>query len=245
MNIYKIQKDFADYINNNNDIIKTYITTDYYQNLTIYSNNVVQNLTDILDQTYQYTKLLIGEECFSQLTELYIQEHTATSGNLDDYGENFANFINEKLSGKLPYIKDISMIEWMLQLSMNQVNNYTDNSKIMSNNAEELAQIKFKLHPATFFFQSNYAIYDIWQLVTEKSNFTENINYQLKKENIAIIKQGCSPIVTPISMQEYSFLSMISDHHTLLDIFNMLEENTELFQKILLKFINHIDTVNP
>lgn len=231
-----IEQEFAKFLNGNTGSnIQEYIDDSFVENLSIYYNNVTENLISALTQTYQYTKILIGEECFNQIAMLYVAETPATSGNLDDYGASFDKFIQQKLAKQIPYIKDITKVEWSLQLSAYEVDNNLDNGLLLSKN--ELEDIKFSLHPAIYYFRSNYPIYNIWKLLTGES--TEGINYKAAGQNICIVKEGCRSLVTNISNQEYAFIDNINKKKHLLDILNIIG-NQEEFERILIKFMNYI-----
>ena len=232
----KLEEEFKNYLDNKPSNIDAYIKENFSDNLSIYNNNITQNLKSVLKHTYQNTQKLIGDECFAQIATEYVFNNPATSGNLDDYGAGFCDFIYQKLSSKLPYVKDIAKIEWMLQLSMNENDNFTDNSTLLSSlTPDELAELRPKLHPSVNMLKSNYPIYQIWQLLIGKSS--QNINYNDGGEYICITKQSYLPSIDKISMKEYNFLEALTRNKSLLEIFEILEDD---FQIILAKFINQI-----
>jgi len=235
MNNKVIEQEFAKFIGKRESNIKEYIDSAYVENLEIYLNNIEENLKGALDQTYQYTKILIGEECFNQIAYLYVRENIATSGNLDDYGKSFSQLVCRKLSNQLPYIEDIVKLEWLLQLTINEEDNNINNSDLFSN--DKLEKTKFRLHSAIYYFRSKYPIYDIWQLLIGES--IKEINYKAKGQNIYILKRGCKSLVTNISNQEYEFIENINKKRNLLDILNIIGDQ-KLFEEIMMKFINDI-----
>lgn len=230
-----VEQEFAKFIGNSESNIKEYIDNAYIENLEVYLDNIEANLKGALDQTYRYTKALIGEECFNQIAYLYVRENIATSGNLDDYGQFFSQLVGRKLSDQLPYIEDIVKLEWLLQLAINEEDNDINNSDLLSH--DELEKIQFRLHPAIYYFRSQYPIYDIWQLLI--GEFVKEINYKAKGQNICILKRGCEPLVTNISNQEYDFIENINNKRNLLEILNIIGEQ-KLFEEIMAKFINDI-----
>src|SRR3989338_2941344 len=63
----------------------------------IYRNNLYATLTDSLRITYPKIYQFTGEKKFKNLCKEFIKQNRSYSGNLDDYGVNFADFFAEKL----------------------------------------------------------------------------------------------------------------------------------------------------
>ena len=78
--------------------------------LGVYRDSIQAGLFATMRETYQATAGLIGLESFSELAYSYINSHPAKSANLNDYGDDFADFI-EKNHSELPFLSDLARFE--------------------------------------------------------------------------------------------------------------------------------------
>lgn len=84
--------------------------------LDVYRTNILLTLQDGLAEQYQSVRLLVGEKFFAKMAQDYIIQNPPEHGNLNQYGEGFARFIEEfKPAESLPYLPDMARFEhaWM------------------------------------------------------------------------------------------------------------------------------------
>lgn len=110
--------------------------------LAIYRNNLFGNLTNALRITYPKTQQKLGQKKFQKLCHDFIKKTRSRSGNLDDYGEGFADEI-EWLKHKAYLAPDIAPV---------------DPARLSKLPAEKIFKLKFKLHPSCFLYK-NFLIY--------------------------------------------------------------------------------------
>ncbi len=63
------------------------------ERLGIYANTVRVNHRSALRATYPVVERLVGEDFFSYAAETFAKTYPSRSGNLDDYGVEFADFL--------------------------------------------------------------------------------------------------------------------------------------------------------
>lgn len=63
--------------------------------LDVYRNGFVKTCTDVLHASYPSVAQLVGEDCFKSLARRYVDTHPPHSASLAEYGEAFAEVIEE------------------------------------------------------------------------------------------------------------------------------------------------------
>ncbi|MBL0077137.1 MAG: putative DNA-binding domain-containing protein [Rhodocyclaceae bacterium] len=85
--------------------------------IAAYRRNVTVNLCTALALTYPVTQRIVGDTFFREAARLYASLEPSRSGDLNDYGANFANFIEGyPHAAELPYLADVARLEWQLQV---------------------------------------------------------------------------------------------------------------------------------
>ena len=84
--------------------------------LRVYRNNSLLNHTRALRDSFPAALALVGEDFFDSAAMQYRRAHPSTSGNLQDFGAEFPEFL-ESLPGtrSLPYLGDVTRLEWLRQ----------------------------------------------------------------------------------------------------------------------------------
>lgn len=141
--------------------------------MNIYRNNYYYTLTGALSATYSCIKRLVGDDFFEFLAKNYIDKNPATSGNIIDYGDNFANFISVFEPCKdLVYLSDIALFENYYELCFHNLQ--------------------------TYYLSSKYAIIEIWQLSENDINIDIN-----QVTHLQIYYQNNQVVVKKITQEFY------------------------------------------
>lgn len=83
------------------------------QRFNIYCNSISEGITHALSTTFPVCNKLVGEEFFGGLCRYFIKHFPSHSPNLNDYGEDFAQFIeNFEHTQSVPYMSDVARLEW-------------------------------------------------------------------------------------------------------------------------------------
>lgn len=81
--------------------------------LSIYSNNTLFGLTDVLANAYPVLKKIVGDEFFKTIARHYLRAHPQSAGNRHTFGGALSTFLeNFKPVAALPYLSDIAALEW-------------------------------------------------------------------------------------------------------------------------------------
>jgi hypothetical protein len=79
--------------------------------LGIYRANYLDTHAAALADTFCSVRALVGSGCFDQLARRYVDGHPSTSGDLNDFGDAFPEFLDR--CGILPYLGDIARLDWL------------------------------------------------------------------------------------------------------------------------------------
>jgi len=87
--------------------------------LNVYRNNWRSNLRNALRVTYPVVERLVGAEYFDWMADKFIDAQPSQSGNLDNYGAEFPEFVrNFPGVEALPYLADVALFEFCVDAVM-------------------------------------------------------------------------------------------------------------------------------
>jgi len=142
------------------------------ERLAIYRNNVLSNLRGALRDSYPVIFKLLGETFFNGVATEYARAHPSRSGDLHDFGGEFADFLQSaELRAKrvdLPaYLPDMARLEWAWDQAFHAQDSYPDPaallSRLQSFPPQDYARLRFQINPSVALLNSDYPILDIWQ----------------------------------------------------------------------------------
>jgi hypothetical protein len=135
--------------------------------LAVYRNNVLHNLTAALRDLYPVVLRLTGEDWFTQAAHAYIYSHASLSGDLNDYGGEFADYLDglPVVTEDLNYLPDTARLEWLVHEAFHAADaGPLDMKRLADVPANAYGQLCFHLHPACRLLQSDYPVQRIWQV---------------------------------------------------------------------------------
>src|SRR6266852_4320296 len=90
------------------------------ERLRIYRNSSRTVITEALRLTYPAVDRLVGRDFFDTAAEQFIVEYPPSSGYLNEYGREFADFLAALPSASpLRYLPDVARFEWALSGAAN------------------------------------------------------------------------------------------------------------------------------
>ena len=205
----------------------------------IYQNSSIANILHSLTLTYPVIKKLVGEEFFSAMCRQFILVTWPKSGNMDDYGVNFPDFLAEFEHVKhLVYLVDVARLEWAFhRSSLADDAIVTDWSKLAQ--VKDILQLKFVLAPSLRLVSSNFPVDKIWQLNQEgvsldvevnfndnEVNFNDNeVNFNDNEVNsytfLTIFRQGFKTVIASVIPGEFALLKGFDEKQTFEQAINL------------------------
>ncbi|MDX2367187.1 MAG: DNA-binding domain-containing protein [Colwellia sp.] len=175
----------------------------------IYQNSAIANITHSLILTYPVIEKLVGEEFFSAMCREFIYITWPKSGNMDDYGAEFPDFLAEFEHAKhLLYLKDVARLEWAFhQSSLADDALITDWSKLAQ--ASDILQLKFLVTPSLSLISSTFPIDKIWCLNQDDVSPDTEVDLADEQDNytfIVLFRKQLKTVVLPMTAGEFALL---------------------------------------
>lgn len=194
------------------------------QRLAVYRNNVYVNLTNTLLNTYPVVQRLVGEEFFKYAAKYYIESFPSTSGDLNQYGGQFADFLScFPATLNLGYMPDVARMEWACHLVYSAADHSplaVDQLSLVS--PDNYGGLTFTLHPAVRLLKSEYPIYTIWQVNQLNYEGDQSVDLSIAGECLLVQCRNLTISVENITEAEWTLLSNIADGAPLGEIIECL-----------------------
>ena len=228
--LLNVQKNFLAHLydDKNLEIIQsltTYSKLEALGRLNVYRNNVFGNFSSVLSSIFCVTKKILGEKKFSSFADEYIKSHNSLSGNLDEYGEHFPEFLKKTINKhKLNFLSDLAIIELAHYRTFfdEEIKNNFPLEKFKKITPDNFSNLTFALNPSCILFSSKFPIYSIWDKEKKINN---------QKSEFLIVANNGNPLVAPLSEAEFLFLIEIAEGKKLY----------QAYQKISKKIKKEID----
>lgn len=135
------------------------------QRLQVYRNNSRSALVTAIRSVYTATERLVGEEFFTVAAYAYLDGNPSHSGNIQDYGGAFAEFLGGYApAASVPYLADVATLEWKrVQASLAPTHTPMDLAALAKVPAERQPELRFRQQPAVQAMCSEYPVLSIWE----------------------------------------------------------------------------------
>lgn len=143
---------------------------DAEQSWAIYRRNYRENHIAALAETYGAVHTLVGEAYFRQLARRYLAAHSSQSGDLNDYGEHFGDFLAACLptapgGAELSYLPDVARLDWAWFAVLRAPSAPEQAlAGLLSWAADQQGDVRARPHPACRLLRSDYPLYRLWCL---------------------------------------------------------------------------------
>jgi len=180
----------------------------------IYQNSAIANITHSLSLTYPVIEKLVGEDFFGAMCRKFIYLTWPKSGNMDDYGVEFADFLAEFEHAKhLLYLKDVARLEWAFhQSTLADDAPLTDWSTLAL--ASDILQLKFLVTPSCSLINSVFPIDKIWHLNQQNTLADTKVEITDQQHNdtfIVLFRQQLKTVLLPITVAEFTLLKAFAN----------------------------------
>lgn len=176
--------------------------------LQVYRNNTLTSLTEALAAVYPVVRRLVGEEFFGYAAREYILTHPSVSGNLHDFGGEFAAFL-ARFPGAavLVYLPDVAQVEWAYHQVFHEAEHPPlDLSALAGVSPEQYGELRFRLHPASRLLTSSYPVLRIWAVNQEGFEGEQTVDLAEVGVSLLIIRRGLEVMLEPLSEGECALL---------------------------------------
>ncbi len=219
-NLKNLQNKFIDAVYKENEEVLASVVDkniEKIERLEIYRNNLYGTLSNALRITFTRSFGILKEKKFNKIAYKYIDNNRSKSGNLDDYGENFCDFMPNA------FLADIARLDWLcLQIYLKKYEQEIDLEKLQKVAPEKLGDLKFLISKSLIFLDSYY------NLISKDKKKRKN------KLHFIVYRNKNDVIVERISNREFVFLSFVNQG---LEMFEIYKKCGFAIDKYLQKFI--------
>ena len=179
--------------------------------LAIYRSNVSANAVRALAATYPIVCKLVGNEFFDGLVRAYCREHPSVSGDLDQLGEKFADFVSVfPHTQSLPYLPDVARLEWLAHSAHYAADHAAlDIGSLASIREDDYPRLALTLHPAVAVFASPYPLFRIWEVHQDDYRGEISVDLDSGAEQVVVYRPQFRVAVAALSGGESAFLGTI------------------------------------
>jgi hypothetical protein len=190
----------------------------------IYRNNVFGTLKNALRVTFPICLSFLKKKEELKILTNFIKKNPSKTNNLDDYGEEFSQFL---IKQKYYFLGDLAKMEWLKQKSYLAKNDETINlERLQKLTEEELSKVKFKLGSSVFFLTSQYSL-----AALRPRNRTN-----VKPSNFLIYRFENEIKCEKITLNQFNFLQGVHKNLSLFEIFELYQVDIE---ECLTKFLSN------
>ena len=181
---------------------------DAIEGLAVYRGNVVANAQKALANAYPIVGKIVGEKFFEGLAREYLRRHASTSGDLNAFGERFADFVAAfPHTQDLPYLPDVARMEWLVHRA-----HYARDAEPFD--VRRLAPIRESawdrlrpmLAPACALFESRWPLARIWEVHQDGYAGEFSVEFESGPGRILIHRPELRVLVAPLSAAAFRFL---------------------------------------
>lgn len=204
----------------------------------VYRNNVFSNYRATLREVYPVVLALVGEPFFHRAADIYASDYPSRSGDLNDFGGEFGDFLaGWPPAAQLAYLPDIARLEWAMERVFHAAEaSPLDLTALAAVSQEELAGLRFALHPASRIVDSPYPILRIWQVNQPDFSADQSVHLGAGGDALLVIRRSTTVEVERLSPGVLTLLQALAADLTLAQAHaRALEADPELHLTALLQ----------
>lgn len=191
------------------------------QRFSVYQNNVLKSLTDVITANYPLISILTGEEFARSMARQYIKSHPPQQANMNMFGDQYPTFIQSfEPARSLAYLADIARLEWSINLATYARDDQPLNPETLSEASDD---IHFDLRHSVFLIESDYPLTAIRDYCLSEDENAPDLDIGSQgKEYILVHRPYLKAEVVLLDEQTYLFLRYLEKKWTLEKIFETL-----------------------
>jgi hypothetical protein len=198
----------------------------------IYRESSIGNIITPMQLTYPVVERLVGEDFFRMSCRKFTETHWPKTGNMDDYGSEFAEFLEQfKPAQSIPYLPDVARLEWLYhESSIADDMESCDWTEFSTLSADDVADVSIHLHPSVRLFSSPYPVMKIWQMNQENADQNEELDLDNEgRDSVLILRANFKPSLHNIDSSEIILLQSLLEGNPLFEAVELaLEINDDI-----------------
>ncbi|MBI4385110.1 MAG: putative DNA-binding domain-containing protein [Nitrospinae bacterium] len=186
------------------------------ERLRLYRHIAFGNMTDALRAAYPVVEQLVGKEFFDGAAWEFIRRYPSRSGDLHDFGAEFAGFLSRFPSAAiLEYLPDVARLEW----ACHKVFFAADRDAFPLDRLAQVPQsryghLRFKLNPACRLVRSRFPIRRIWEIHQPDYRGERTVDLNEGGADLLVRRRERVIGLFPLGPGEWDFLSALGAEQT-------------------------------
>jgi len=178
------------------------------QRLAIYRANVAATATKALDAAYPVTRQVVGEAFFNGLARAYQRVAPSTSGDLFDYGAEFAGFVADfPHTQSLPYLPDLAQLEWAVHRAYGAADAAVwDRTALVQVAPMRQSAIRFDWAAGTAIVDSNFPIARVWLIHQPDFEGEFGVDWSVR-ECVLVAREGFRVVASALGAGDAAFIA--------------------------------------
>lgn len=176
----------------------------------VYRNNVLSSLINALADNYPVVAQLVGEAFFRAMAGVYAQSAPPRSPVMNDYGGDFAEFIEHfEPAASVPYLADVARLERLQVQAWHAADAepMAQERIVAALSSPTLAgRLKIGLHPSLRLLQSPFAVVTIWAAHQHQTPVPFET---FPAQNALVLRNGLDVVVLAISRAAHGFIAAL------------------------------------
>ena len=193
------------------------------ERIDIYRTNVRSLHVSVLMSVFPVCEKILGSDYFKQIAIKYVKENPSHSVDLNEYGDQFPNFIQRLIRQKpeladFQYLADLSQLEWQIQevyFSADNIKfNMAEFQKACVNQAGEMI---FSLQASVSILNSKYPIAELWGM-HQSDAAEQEVIVSSQQEYLCVFRDEYQVSLRKINADLYDLMAGIQEGKTLTEI---------------------------
>ncbi len=198
------------------DVISRHVIDDRFpapRHLQVYRHNVFAGLSEALAAVYPVVQRLVGDGFFKYAADGFIRRHPPQSGNLHDFGGEFAAFLTAfPAARRLSYLPDVARLEWAWHQAFHAGEAPAlAFEQLAAVPAERYGALRFFLHPSARLIASSYPILRIWQVNQEGFAGEPAVDLAAGGVRLLVQRRGLAVEIETLETGEHALLRAFAD----------------------------------
>jgi len=181
--------------------------------LRIYRRSVAGVQIGALRDTYPAVRALVGDEFFEVLANRYRERYPSTSGNLQHFGGEMAEFLADMPQVEhLKYLADIARLEWLRQCAALAADAQPVGPAARAAAAAAAPdRLRIRLHPSLQRLHSAYAVLSIFRWCQSPSEPAPRLDD--RAEHVLMWRDGKEVAMTAVEPATYRCIEALDAAH--------------------------------
>jgi hypothetical protein len=186
--------------------------------IAVYRRSIFGNLVGALLATYPVLARIVGLPFFREAARAYVRVQPSVSGDLNEYGGEFTDFIAAYPYGReLGFLADVTRLEWLVQQTYYAPDPApADLSLLATCPPEDCDGLRFGLTTGFARLDSPWPLVDIWRVNAEHYQGDMTVDFSRGSKTLILRRDGLVH-VEALGEGEAMFVDALAERRTLAD----------------------------